>query len=156
MRIFRGENLPRYHLRWLLVFVFAKDRFSAEIADQVKRYSQWYDVLEKEQTQKTHVPHVAYPGDGDNRPGGSNHHSAGCKKHDRRDETAYDTGSRAEIAYDDQNGAVVSRKERTKMAKKWLRWGPFAIPSAEGFHIVTACCPSTCTRRDSNTQPSDP
>ena len=36
MRIFRGENLPRYHLRWLLVFVFAKDRFSAEIADQVK------------------------------------------------------------------------------------------------------------------------
>jgi hypothetical protein len=36
MRIFRGENLPRYPLRWLLVFVFAKDRFSAEIADQVK------------------------------------------------------------------------------------------------------------------------
>jgi hypothetical protein len=88
----------------LVAFVFGKDRFLAEIAAQIKRYAEGYDILEKEETQITHVPHPVNPRYGNNRAGGSYDHSAGCKEHDRRDERSYDAGIGAKIARDNQDG----------------------------------------------------
>lgn len=59
------------------------DSFLAEIADQVKGYSEGYDILEQKQAQITHVPHSVNPWYGNNRAGGSYDHSAGRKEHDR-------------------------------------------------------------------------
>ena len=70
----------------------------AEVADQVKGYSERYDILEKEQAQKAHVPHTVNPGNGNNRTGGSDDHSAGYKEHECHDESAYDPGFRFHIA----------------------------------------------------------
>ena len=58
------------------------DSLLAEIADQVKGHPEGYDILEKEQAQKTHVPHVPYPVNGNNRAWGGYYHSAGYKEHD--------------------------------------------------------------------------
>ncbi len=86
----------------LVAFAFGKDRFLAEIAAQVKRYPEGYDILEEEATQITHVPHPVNPRYGNNRAGGSYDHSAGCKEHDRRDERSYDASLGAKIARDNQ------------------------------------------------------
>jgi hypothetical protein len=85
----------------LVAFAFGKDRFLAEIADQVKGYPEGYDILKEEQAQKAHVP---YPVNKSSRAWGSYDHSAGCEEHARRDEPAYDTGFRLQIACDNQYG----------------------------------------------------
>jgi hypothetical protein len=85
-------------------FVFRRDRFLAEIPDQVKRDPGGNDILEKEETQITDVPHPVNPRYGNNRAGGSYDHSTGCKEHDRRDERSYDAGLGAKIARDNQDG----------------------------------------------------
>jgi hypothetical protein len=74
------------------------------MADQVKGHSEGYDILEKEQAQKTHVPHPVNPRYGNNRTRGRYNHSAGCKEHDRCDEPSYDAGNGAKIARDNQDG----------------------------------------------------
>jgi hypothetical protein len=48
-------------LRRLDSFVFGKDCLLAEIADEVKGHSEGDEILEKEQTQITHVPHPVNP-----------------------------------------------------------------------------------------------
>jgi hypothetical protein len=88
-----------------LAFVFERDRFLAEIADEVKGYPEGYDILKKKQAQETHVLH---PVNTDNRAGGSYDHSAGCKKHDRCNEPAYDTCLWPQISCDNQYAAVTS------------------------------------------------
>ena len=40
MRTFRLWEFPRYLLSWLLTLIFRKNGFSAEVADQVKAYSE--------------------------------------------------------------------------------------------------------------------
>ena len=85
-----------------ITFVFTKDSFLAEIADQVNGYSEGYDILEKEQAQKAHVPHAVSPGNGNNRTGGSEDHRASYKEHERYDESTYNTGFRSHIACDNQ------------------------------------------------------
>ena len=77
------------------------DSLFAEIADQVKGCTQGYDILEKEQAQKTHV---AYSIDRNNGAGGSNYHRTGNKEHDCCDEPPRDTGLRFEIAGKNQYG----------------------------------------------------
>jgi hypothetical protein len=81
--------------------VFGRDRLFAEAADQVKGYAEGYDILEKEQTQKAHVP---YPVNANGRSGCSYDHAAGCKEHDARNETAQDASFRVQIACDKQYG----------------------------------------------------
>ncbi len=85
-----------------MTLIFRKDGFSAEVADQVKAYSERYDILEKEQAQKAHVPHMVNSRNGNNRTGGSYDHSAGYKEHECPDQSAYDTGFRLHIACDMQ------------------------------------------------------
>ena len=77
--------------------------FWTEVADQVKGYPERYDILEKEQAQKAHVPHTVNPGNGNNRTRGSDDHSAGYKEHKCSDESAYDAGFRLHIASDYQD-----------------------------------------------------
>ena len=64
-------EIPRHLLTQLLNLIFRKNGFSAEVANQIKRYSERYDILEKEQAQKTHVPHTVNSRNGNNRTGGS-------------------------------------------------------------------------------------
>src|SRR5215472_6593277 len=80
------------------------DRSLTKIADQVKGYSEGDDILEEEQPQKTHVPHVAYPVNGNDRVWGRYDHRAGYKEHDACDEPAYDAGLRLQITRDHQEG----------------------------------------------------
>src|SRR5689334_5757377 len=94
----RGSERFTLSFVWRLGLVFKNDRPVAEIADQIERYPERYDVLEKKQAQKTHVPHVPDSVNGDNRARGSYNHSAGYKEHKRCDESAYDTGFGPEIA----------------------------------------------------------
>ena len=75
------------------MFVFGENGFSAEITDQIKGCAERYDILEKKQTQKAHVPHVPYPGDRNNRARGSYDHGAGYKEHECCDEAAYNAGA---------------------------------------------------------------
>jgi hypothetical protein len=75
---------------------------SAKVADQVRACSERYDVLEKEQAQKTHVPHVVNSRNGNNRTGVSYDHRAGCKEHECSDESTYDPGFGLDIACDKQ------------------------------------------------------
>ena len=81
-----------------------EDSSLTEIADQVKGYSEGYDIFEEEQPQKTHVPHVAYPVNGNDRVRGRYDHRAGYKKHDAHDEPPYYAGLRLQIARDHQYG----------------------------------------------------
>ena len=46
--------------------------------------------------------HTVNPGNGNNRTGGSDDHSAGYKEHERDDESAYDPGFRSHIACGNQ------------------------------------------------------
>ena len=85
-----------------ITFVFTNDSLFAEIADQINGYSERYDILEKEQAQKAHVPHTVNPGNGNNRTGGSDDHSAGYKEHERYDQSAYNADFRSHIADDNQ------------------------------------------------------
>ena len=85
-----------------ITFVFTNDSLFAEIADQINGYSERYDILEKEQAQKAHVPHTVDPGNGNNRTRGSDDHSAGYEEHERYDESAYNTCFRSHIACDNQ------------------------------------------------------
>src|SRR5216684_4042028 len=86
----------------LLTLIFRKNGFSAEVADQVKACSERYDILEKEQAQIAHEPHMVNSRNGNNRAGGSYDHSAGYKEHECSDESADDTGFRLHIACDKQ------------------------------------------------------
>ena len=86
-------------------YVFHNDSFLAEMAYEVKGYPEGNDILEKKQSQKAHIPHVAYSMNGNDRAGGRYKHRAGCKEHDRRDKSPYDTGFRLQIAYANQDGS---------------------------------------------------
>lgn len=68
--------------------VFRNNSFLAERAYEVKGCPERYDVLEKEQSQKAHIPHVAYALNGNDRPRGRYDHSAGGKEHGRRDKSS--------------------------------------------------------------------
>src|SRR5215467_11169384 len=81
-----------------------KNSYLTEIADQVKGYPEGDDILEEEQPQETHVPHVAYPVNGNDRIWGRYDHRAGYKKHDARDEPPYDAGLRLPITRDHLHG----------------------------------------------------
>jgi hypothetical protein len=85
------------------------DSFPAEVAYEVKGYSEGYDVLEKKQSQKTHIPHVAYSRNGDDRTRGRYDHRAGDKEHDRSDKSPHDTGLGPDIAYANQDGGRPTR-----------------------------------------------
>src|SRR5260370_29110296 len=85
------------YIRWCCIDLLNPPGFSAEVADQVKACSERYDILEKEQAQKAHVPHVVNSRNGNNRTRGSYDHSAGCKEHECSDESAYDTASTLHI-----------------------------------------------------------
>ena len=91
-------QIPKVSSVLVIDFDLPKGWLSAEVADQVKAYSERYDILEKEQAQKTHVPHMVNSRNGNNRTGGSYDHSAGYKEHECPDESAYDTGFRPHIA----------------------------------------------------------
>ena len=75
------------------------------MAYEVKGYPEGYDILEKKQSQKTHIPHIAYSRNGNDRAGGRYQHGAGGQEHGRRDKSPYDTGFRLQIAYADQDGS---------------------------------------------------
>ena len=85
-----------------MVSIFRKYGFFAEVADQVKGCPERNEILEKEQAQETHAPHMVNSGNGNNRAGGGCDHRAGCEKHEYGDESAQDTGFRPEIARDIQ------------------------------------------------------
>ena len=89
---------------WVISFVLGKDCLLAKIADQIKRNSEGYDILEKEQTQKAHVSHPVNLRYGNNRAGGSHDHGAGCEEDDNPDEPSYDAGLGSKIARDNQDG----------------------------------------------------
>ena len=82
--------------------MFGKDGFLAEVADQVNGCSERDYVLEKKQVQEAHVFHTVNPGNGNDRSGGSDDHSAGYKEHERYDQSTYDAGFRSHIADDNQ------------------------------------------------------
>ena len=64
-------------LSQLLRPIFRTYGFIAEVPDQVKGYSERYEILKKEQAQETHVTHVVNSGNGNNLTGGGYDHSAG-------------------------------------------------------------------------------
>src|ERR1043166_342027 len=69
-------NFPKVSSALVICLCFGKNSFPAEIADEVERHAERYDVLEKEQAQKTHVPHVGDALNGNNGARRSYDHSA--------------------------------------------------------------------------------
>src|SRR5689334_13758063 len=78
---------------------FGDDRLSAVIADEVKRDTERYHILEEEQSKIVHVSH-ALPLDG--RARGREKHGAGDKEHQRRDESPNKTDFWAHITDEEQ------------------------------------------------------
>src|SRR5262249_49232960 len=104
---FRRTEVERasHRLRLLPRLVrLGEDCSLTEIADQVKGYPKRDDILEEKQPQKTHVPHVAYAMNGNDRVRSRYDHRAGYKEHDAYDEPAHNADLKLPITRDHHYG----------------------------------------------------